>query len=96
MKLSERYNMENMRNRAEELVFEAIEKTISSDPDMCTCEECVLDLAAWTLNHVTPHYYISLLAPLRENPEARKKLQVEVELAINAGKKKLKKHPHHE
>ncbi|HVO39688.1 MAG TPA: late competence development ComFB family protein [Spirochaetia bacterium] len=95
MKLSERYNMDNMRNRAEEMVFEAIERTIGEDPEMCTCEECVLDLAAWTLNHVTPRYYISLLAPLRENQDARRKAQVEIELAINAGKKKLKKHPHH-
>ncbi len=52
MKLDERYNLENMRNRAQEMVFEAIEKQIEKGGDMCTCEECILDLAAWTLNHV--------------------------------------------
>lgn len=95
MKLNERYNLENMKNRAEEMVFEAIEKVLETDREMCDCEECVLDLAAWTLNHVSPRYYTSLLAPLRQNPEAAHKAQVEIELAIAAGKKKLKRHPHH-
>lgn len=95
MKLKERYNLENMRNRAEEMVFEAIERVLEADQEMCSCEECVLDLAAWTLNHVTPRYYTSLLPPLRQNPEAARKAQIEIELSIAAGKKKLKSHPHH-
>jgi competence protein ComFB len=95
MKLGERYNLDNMKNRAEEMVFEAIEKQIEKGSDMCTCEECVLDLAAWALNHVKPGYYTSLLAPLTPRPEAVRKLQVEIELAIDSGLKKLKSHPHH-
>ncbi len=95
MKLGERYNLDNMKNRAEEMVFEAIEKQIEKGRDMCTCEECVLDLAAWTLNHVKPGYYTSLLAPLMPRPEAVRKLQVEIELALDSGLKKLKNHPHH-
>ncbi len=95
MKISESYNLENMRNRAEEMVFEAIEKALEEDVEMCRCEECVLDLAAYALNHVTPRYYTSLLAPLRQDPLAAHKAQVEIELAVAAGKKKLKSHPHH-
>ena len=95
MKLNERYDLENMGNRAEEMVFEAIEKQIEKGADMCTCEECVLDLAAYTLNRVKPRYYTSLLAPLAPRPEAARKEQVEIDLAIASGLKKLKSHRHH-
>jgi len=95
MKLNERYNLDTMKNRAEEMVFEAIEKEIQKGGDMCTCEECVLDLAAWTLNHVKPGYYTSLLAPLTPRPEAERSMRVEIELAIASGLKRLKSHPHH-
>jgi len=95
MTLGETYNLENMRNRAEEMVFQAIEKQIEKGGDMCACEECVLDLAAWTLNHVKPRYYTSLLAPLTPRPDAERALLVEIELALASGLKKLKSHPHH-
>jgi competence protein ComFB len=95
MRLDERYNIENMKNRAQEMVFEAIEKVIEKGGDMCACEECVLDLAAYTLNHVKPGYYTSLLAPLSPRPENEKKMRVEIELALASGMKKLKSHPHH-
>ncbi len=95
MKLNESYNLDAMKNRAEEMVFEAIEKEIQKGGDMCTCEECVLDLAAWTLNHVKPAYYTSLLAPLTPRPEAERAIRVEIELALASGLKKLKTHPHH-
>ena len=95
MKLQERYNLENIRNRAQEMVYEAIEKQIEKGGDMCTCEECILDLAAWTLNHVKPEYYTSLLAPLTPRPENERKMRVAIELAITSGLKKLKSHPHH-
>jgi competence protein ComFB len=96
MKLNERYDMENMKNRAEEMVFQAIEKEIEKGGEACTCEECVLDLAAYALNHVRPRYYTSLLAPLTPRREADRKMQVELELAIASGLKKLKSHRHHE
>lgn len=95
MKLNERYDLENMKNRAEEMVFGAIEKEIEKGGDTCTCEECVLDLAAYVLNHVRPRYYTSLLAPLTPRPDAARKMQVEIGLAIAAGLKKLKGHRHH-
>ncbi len=97
MKLNERYDLENMKNRAEEMVFEAIEKEIEKGGgDTCTCEECVLDLAAYALNHVTPRYYTSLLEPLTPRQETARKAQVEIDLAIASGLKKLKCHRHHE
>jgi len=96
MKLSERYNLESIGNRSEQIVREAVGRLVEEGAAMCTCEECVLDLVAWTLNHVTPQYYTSLLAPLNPDPARERKVRVEVDLAIASGLKKLKAHPHHE
>ena len=105
MKLQERYNMDNLGNRSQEMVFESIANLIDgrSDKsaalpgvgDMCTCDECVTDLAAWTLNHVSPRYYTSLLAPLNPDPGKERQMRVQIELPLAAGVKKLKEHPHH-
>jgi hypothetical protein len=123
MKLKERYNLDNLGNRSQEMVFDAIERLIegagvyvgdksAANPPstsaryvgdksagfaggMCTCDECIADLAAWTLNHVTPRYYTSLLAPLNPDPGKDRQMRVQIELALAAGLKKLKEHPHH-
>ncbi len=95
MRLNERYNLDSIGNRSEQIVWESIERLVDTNA-MCTCEECVLDLVAWTLNHVTPQYYTSLLSPLNPDPARDRKVRVEVELAIASGLKKLKAHPHHE
>jgi competence protein ComFB len=96
MKLDERYNLESIGNRSEQIVWEAVGRLVEEGTAMSTCEECVLDLVAWTLNHVTPQYYTSLLSPLNPDPARERKMRVEVELAIASGLKKLKAHPHHE
>jgi competence protein ComFB len=96
MKLSERYNLDTIGNRSQEIVYEAVERLAAEGTEMCPCEECVMDLVAWTLNHVTPRYYTSLLSPLNPDPLQEKKVRVEVELAIASGLKRLRAHPHHE
>ena len=96
MKLNERYNLDSIGNRSQEIVHDAIGRLVGEGTAMCTCEECVLDLAAWTLNHVTPRYYTSLLSPLRPDPLLEHKMRVEVDLALASGLKRLRAHPHHD
>jgi len=96
MKISERYNIENLKNRSAEMVFNKIETILEKTGDFCYCEECILDLIAYTLNHVTPLYGTSLLGPLHPRKDKVKKVEIEIDLAIEAGIKKITKHPHHE
>jgi len=96
MKLKEQYNLEKLRNRSSEMVLMRIEKLLEERDDFCHCEECVLDLVAFTLNHVTPLYSNSLLNPLHPNKEKLRKIQIEIDLAIQAGLKRITRHPHHE
>jgi competence protein ComFB len=96
MKLAERYDLENLRNISAEKVLKRVEKLLYERSDFCHCEDCVLDLIAYTLNHVTPMYGTSLLGPLHPNREREKKIEVEIDLAIREGLKRIKQHPHHE
>lgn len=95
MKISERYSLENLINRSADIVFERIEELLDKRDDFCHCQECVLDLIAYTLNRVTPLYGTSLLGPLHPNREKEKKIQIEIDLAINAGIKRITERPHH-
>jgi competence protein ComFB len=96
MKLEHRYNLDTLGNRSQEIVLEAVAALLDEGGRLCPCEECVTDLVAWTLNHVTPRYYTSLLSPLRPDAALERKVKVEVDLAITAGLKRLREHPHHE
>jgi competence protein ComFB len=96
MSLSDFYNLDNLRNRSAEIVSARVEEFLGEHCDFCHCEQCVLDLLAYVLNHVTPMYGTSLLDPFSPNPDQIKKLDIEIELAIRAGAKRVSEHPNHE
>jgi competence protein ComFB len=59
------YNLENLRNEAEILVFNELEKQLEAyTGDLCRCDDCVVDMAAISLNVVKPLYRHSLLGTL--------------------------------
>jgi len=95
MALSDTYNLDTIRNKTAELVYEKVEELLAGTVDLCRCEICVLDLVAFTLNRVSPRYVTSMLGNLRPNVAAEKRLMVEIELALRAGLRQLKAHPHH-
>jgi len=95
MGLEDKYDIEKLRNRTMELVLKKIEKLMEERDDFCKCENCILDLIAYTLNHVKPFYMTSLLGPL-DGGEKEKRIELEIDLAINGGLKRIKEHPHHE
>jgi len=96
MRLEDHYNVELIKNRTEDVVFERIGKLLDERNDFCRCQECVLDLVAYILNHVKPRYYASLLGPIQPNLDREKRIGIEIDLAIKRGIEKIKKHPHHD
>ena len=93
--LEEKYGLETMGNRSRDLVLETVAGLLEEGGQLCPCQECVTDLVAWVLNHVTPRYYTSLLSPLRPEPAVERKVKIEIDLALKAGLKRLREHPHH-
>jgi competence protein ComFB len=62
MALRDKYDFELLRNEAEQLVLNELEKQLEEQTDdMCRCNECVVDMAAIALNGVKPLYRFSLL-----------------------------------
>ncbi len=95
MRLTDRYDLATIANRTEEMVHEAVEERLAKG-ELCPCPECVADLVAWSLNHATPQYYTSLLAPLRPDPLRDQRVRVEIDLAVQSGLERLRRHPHHD
>ncbi len=96
MELQDKYDVQSIRNETAERVYERVKKLLEEREDVCKCETCVLDLVAFTLNRVTPRYSTSVLRDLHPDDVKAKKIQVEIDLALHAGLKQVRVHPHHE
>jgi hypothetical protein len=95
MELRETYDLDSIRNEAAEVVYQRVQQLLDSQPQLCQCRTCVLDLVAFTLTRVSPRYSTSLLGDLHPDKNREKRTQVEIDLALRAGLKRLREHPHH-
>jgi competence protein ComFB len=98
MTFIDRYDLENLKNEAEKLVFEELGKQLESyqGDDLCLCNDCVADMAAISLNAVKPYYHHSLIGGLYaaeavNNEEYAESIRIAVMQAI----KKVRKNPSH-
>ncbi len=95
MDIAARYNLENLQNRGMEIVLKAAGGFLDLHPEFCRCEQCVYDLLAFTLNHVTPLYGTSLLGSLSGSRRLQQKVEIEIEIALEEGAKRIARHPSH-
>ncbi|MDR0411646.1 MAG: late competence development ComFB family protein [Treponema sp.] len=99
MAFIDNYDLENFKNKAENLVFEELERQLESYPEeICMCNECVIDMSAIALNSVKPLYCHSILGTLymtqvmNEDEEYAQSIREAVGMAIN----RVKHNPGHE
>jgi len=65
MAFSDTYDFHLLKNEAEKLVLHELEMQLAAlGPEICRCEECVIDMAAMALNSIKPLYRFSLLGSL--------------------------------
>ena len=65
MGLMDTYDFDLLKNEAEQLVLFELESQLeAAGPEVCRCNECVVDMAAMALNAVKPMYRFSLLGTL--------------------------------
>jgi competence protein ComFB len=95
MSLADSYHLDLLRNRTAEIVHLRIEQFLREHPEFCHCEQCVLDLLAYVLNHVDPMYGTSLLDPFEPNPAREKKVRIQIDLSLKAGARKVIATPNH-
>jgi competence protein ComFB len=88
--------MPQIKNHMEEIVFNQI-KDVLADINSCTCEKCVMDIAAIALNDLPPKYIVSEKGELYSKINALKQqFEVDVIAAITKAAVLVKRNPRHE
>ncbi|MDR0554134.1 MAG: late competence development ComFB family protein [Treponema sp.] len=65
MALIDNYDFELLKNEAENLVLQELGRQLEAyEGEICTCNDCVVDMAAMALNAVKPMYRFSILGTL--------------------------------
>ena len=66
MAFTDKYDFHELKNEAEQIVLQELEKQLDElqDEEFCRCGDCVVDMAAMAFNAVKPIYRFSLLGSL--------------------------------
>lgn len=87
------YEIDSIRNINEKRVWSILSQYLDAHQEVCTCRDCILDIAVIVLNNIKPHYQVT-----EENIDKRayekvsdKDIYNEIEQAI----KIVNKNPHH-
>lgn len=94
MALRDRYNFDVLENEAENLVITELERQLAleGNENVCSSEECVLDMAAYALNNVPPMYRATLLGRIYA-PELDQEHHDEVERAVKEAVRIVRENP---
>lgn len=86
------HDLDELKNRNEEKVWQAIEKYLDENEDLCSCRDCILDAAAIALNNLPPRYQVYTFhanAPEDNDPGD------DVMAAVIKAFEQVKSKPHH-
>jgi len=84
-----------LKNYMEELVFNMIED-LSKKISICTCQKCMLDIAAIALNELPPKYVVTEKGELYSKLEILKQqFEVDIVSSVTKAIEKVGNHPQH-
>lgn len=87
--------MPQIKNYMEEIVFNQM-KDVLTDINMCTCDKCLLDIAAIALNDLPPKYIVTEKGELYSKINTLKQqFEVDVIAAITKAAVLVKRSPRH-
>jgi competence protein ComFB len=96
MAFKDEYNFQDLENETERFVIEYLEIALQEDRQTCRCEECVMDMAAYALNHSLPSYRVSLLGKLYAQAKDHDSVYTKkIKKAVADAVKKIKANPSH-
>lgn len=88
--------MAQIKNYMEEIVFSLIGEVLE-DINVCTCDKCILDIAAIALNELPSRYIVSEKGELYSKINSLKQqFEVDVISAITKAAVLVKRNPRHE
>lgn len=97
MALTDTYNFEFLVNEAEKLVFDELEKQFKTyEGELCLCNDCVADMAAFALNAMKPMYHHSLIGSLYAGQAiSNEELAAKVQEVVSNAIEKVRENPSH-
>jgi competence protein ComFB len=98
MAFTDDYDFEFLKNEAENLVLVELERQLEDyEEPVCRCNECIVDMAAMSLNNVKPLYRVSLLGTLyAATAKDEEEYAAKIRDAVATKKKKVHSNPGHE
>lgn len=89
--------MEGLKNIMEDAVEYQLNKLLPTMPDVCSCDNCKLDMMSYALNRLSPQYVRTDTGALYQKlsnyqPQAEVEIMTTVVSAIN----KIGSHPSHD
>jgi competence protein ComFB len=92
------YDFGVLVNEAERMVEDELERSLAerSDPSICVCQDCVLDMAAFALNSLKPVYRVSLLGTMYAHAMDESEYAALVRTAVDIAITKVHANPAHD
>ncbi|AEV68010.1 late competence development ComFB family protein [Acetivibrio clariflavus] len=88
--------MAQIKNYMEEIVFSSIREVLD-DINVCSCDKCILDIAAIALNELPPKYIVTEKGELYSKVDSlRQQFEVDVISAIAKAAVLVKRNPRHD
>lgn len=98
MELRPMYDFSILVNEAERMVLDELGRQLddAASRGICTCEDCVLDMAALALNSIKPLYRVSLLGTMYAQAADGTEYADQVRAAVASAIDKVRKNPSHD
>jgi competence protein ComFB len=98
MAFMDNYNFELLENEAERLVLNELGRQLENyEGEICLCNECVVDMAAMSLNAVKPFYRFSLLGSLyASRAMSEESYAASIRDAVGQAIEKVRRNPSHD
>jgi competence protein ComFB len=94
----QKYDFSILVNEGERMVLEELGQRLESGEytGICSCQDCVLDMAAYALNKLTPLYRVSLLGTMYTHSMDEGDYGLKVASSVREAIKKISANPSHD
>lgn len=98
MGIRDDYDFSLLVNEAERMVTDELEHELvrRADSSICTCQDCILDMAAFALNALKPVYRVSLIGKLYAGAMDSGAYAGEVKRAVGTAIDRVHANPDHD
>ena len=96
MPFADTYDFDSLVNEAERMVIQELETQLKGAVGVCTCQDCVLDMAAFALNNIKPTYRVSLMGSVYARSASNTAYTQGISRAVRDAIARVKANPSHD